>query len=72
VSQIVVDKVYMQTWYHQGELHRNNDKPAVIYANGDQEWYQHDNCHRDDDKPAVICINSSRCWFQNNIQYKHN
>ena len=27
-------------WYQNGEYHRDNDQPAIIYANGEKRWYQ--------------------------------
>jgi len=26
-------------WYKNGKLHRDNDKPAIIWNNGDMSWY---------------------------------
>ena len=28
------------SWYQEGNLHRDGDQPAVIYATGTQYWYQ--------------------------------
>ncbi len=54
-----------RTWYlFCGRLHRNNDLPAVIRANGTQEWRQHGKVHRDNDLPAIICTNGSQEWHQ--------
>ena len=39
-----MDKQY---WFQNGKLHRDNDLPAVVYANGDQIWYQNGKRHRD-------------------------
>src|SRR5271170_6044899 len=36
------------------KLHRDNDLPAIIYANGTQWWYQRGVYHRDNDLPAII------------------
>src|SRR5690349_12346430 len=35
-----------------GQLHRDNDLPAVIKANGTQKWYTRGQLHRDNDLPA--------------------
>ena len=37
-----------------GILHRDGDKPAVIYNDGTMFWYKEGKIHRDGDKPAVI------------------
>lgn len=47
-----------------GRLHRNDDKPAVIYASGGRDWYQDGKLHRDGDKPAIITSGGSRWWYQ--------
>lgn len=52
-------------WYHNGELHRNDDKPAVICVNFYQEWYQHGKLHRDYDKPAFIGADGTLKWYIN-------
>ncbi len=38
----------------KGELHRDNDMPTIIDANGNQLWYQNGKRHRDNDMPAII------------------
>lgn len=55
-----------------GRIHRADDKPAVIYANGGQEWYQHGKLHRDDDKPAIIYSNGSQEWYQHGELHRAN
>jgi len=27
------------SWYKNGDYHRDNNKPAIIYYNGDMEWH---------------------------------
>jgi hypothetical protein len=44
----------MKLWYHNGKLHRDNDKPAVEHENDSREWYFNNMRHRDNDQPAVI------------------
>ena len=36
-----------QEWYINGQLHRDNDQPALISAEGTQMWVIHDKPHRD-------------------------
>ena len=49
-----------QEWRNEaGQLHRDNDLPAVIkyHENGEieyQAWYLNGEAHRDNDKPAEI------------------
>src|SRR5436190_20529519 len=37
-----------------GLTHRDDDQPAVIWANGEEWWYQNGKRHRDGDQPAII------------------
>ena len=48
-----------------GNFHRENDLPAVIYSNGSKEWYKNGKVHRDNDMPAVIYTNNSKFWYKN-------
>lgn len=41
-------------WYHRGLLHRDNDEPAMINADGTLVWLKNGLIHRDGDKPAVV------------------
>lgn len=47
-----------------GSLHRDNDLPAKIFANGDQEWYQNGRQHRDGDLPAGIDVDGCKYWYK--------
>jgi hypothetical protein len=53
-----------QEWYKDDKRHREGDKPAIIYANGNgaQEWYRDGKRHREGDKPAIIYANGTQCW----------
>jgi antitoxin component YwqK of YwqJK toxin-antitoxin module len=44
-------------WYQNGKLHRDDDKPAVIFADGTKLWYQNGKLHRDNDKQSINCRN---------------
>jgi len=48
-----------------GQLHRDNDKPAVEWASGSKEWWINGKWHRDNDKPAVEWSNGSKLWCVN-------
>jgi hypothetical protein len=55
-----------QRWYNkENQLHSFNDKPAIVFANGDQYWYQNGLRHRDNDKPAVVYANGIQYWYKN-------
>ena len=55
-----------QRWYQNGQRHRDGDRPAVIWADGNQEWYQNGRLHRDGDRPAILWA-GGRQWYQNGV-----
>jgi len=55
-----------------GQLHRDNDKPAVISDNGTQYWYKEGQLHRDHDKPAVIYANGTQEWYKEGKCHREN
>lgn len=57
-------------WYQQGELHRDEDKPAII--SGDiKEWYQRGERHRDVDKgPALYTGPDYYEWWEHGKRAK--
>ncbi len=59
-------------YYKNGLLHRDNDLPAIIEANGTKQWYQNGLKHRDNDLPAMIYSDGSKCWFQNDLLHREN
>jgi len=51
----IISEYGTQRWYNKaGELHRENDLPAVIYKDGHVSWWKNGEVHRDNDMPAVI------------------
>ena len=48
-----------------GDLHRDNDLPASVFTNGDQEWFSHGFRHRGGGLPAVVYIDSLYVWWEN-------
>ena len=57
-------------WFNEeGQLHRDNDLPAVIYADGSQFWYKNGELHRDNDLPAFIWADGSQYWWKNGRRY---
>jgi len=51
--------------YKHGERHRDNDLPAIVWANGTKCWFQNGKCHRDNDLPAIVYANGEKRWYQN-------
>jgi hypothetical protein len=50
-------------WWVNGKQHRDNDKPAVTYADGGKEWWVNNMRHRNNGNPAVIYSNGSQEWW---------
>jgi hypothetical protein len=49
--------------YRNNKLHSFDDKPALIFADGDMYWCKHDKLHRNHDRPAVIYRDGRREWY---------
>ena len=59
-------------WTIFGKRHSFDDRPAIIYSNGDQSWYRNNKLHRDNDQPAVIYADGTQKWYQNNKLHRDN
>ena len=66
--QTIVTATGTQITLLHGLKHSFDDKPAVIYANGQLEWYQHGKRHRDPG-PAVIC-DWYQAWYLNGLRHR--
>ena len=67
----IVDSAGTQRWRNkQGQRHRTDGLPAVIYASGRQEWWANGQRHRTDGLPAVIHPNGHRTWWVNGQLYR--
>lgn len=61
-----------QGWFQNGKLHRDDDLPAIVNANGSNQWYQNGKLHRDNDLPAIVWENGSNEWFRHGRRYRKN
>jgi len=62
----IIDKYGNQRWRNKdGQLHRDNDMPAVITKSGGKYWYINGEQHRDNDLPAVIFADGTKYWYKN-------
>jgi hypothetical protein len=52
-------------WYKNGKLHRDNDKPAIIYSDETMEWWRNNLRHRGKNLPAVIWNDGDMEWWSN-------
>lgn len=57
-------------WWVRGLLHRDNDKPAIIYKNGEKRWYTNGKLHRANNKPAVYIPHQIQFW-ENGVRLNH-
>ena len=69
IEEHKIDEYGDQEWYKNGELHRDNDLPAVITSSGWHKWYQNDVLHRDNNLPAAIRPNGFKEWYKNDVKY---
>jgi hypothetical protein len=61
--KVTIDDKGTQRWYNEdGQLHRENDKPALVYKNGNQFWFKNGKRHRENG-PAVIYHNGDQYWY---------
>lgn len=56
-------------WYKDGELHRENDLPAIEGGKGGKAWYQHGKLHRIG-KPAIQFPDASEEWWINGLLHR--
>jgi len=52
-------------WYKEGKVHRDDDLPAKIYANGTQVWYQRGEVMRSGFAPDWITGSGKMLWHKN-------
>ena len=43
----IIEEEGTKRWYYNGQLHRDNDQPAVIKSDGTQIWWKNNQIHRD-------------------------
>jgi len=62
----IIDAFGIQRWFNKaGELHRENDLPAIIFENGSKFWYKNGERHRENDLPAIIWNYGRKVWYKN-------
>jgi hypothetical protein len=54
-----------------GQLHRDDDLPAVIRANGSKSWCRNGKRHRDNG-PAIIEENGTQEWYRDGKRHRDN
>jgi len=62
----IISKYGTQCWYNKdGQFHRENDLPAIIFKSGKKQWCKNGKLHRENDMPAVIFEDGSKSWWIN-------
>jgi len=61
-----------KVWYYNGQIHRNEDLPAIICANGDKMWYRYGKLHRDNELPAIVYYKGNMKWYNDGKRYYPN
>lgn len=58
-------------WYKHGQIHRDNDLPAMVNKEDKhyQVWAQNDYVHRDDGKPALLSRESWK-WYNRGLLHR--
>jgi len=54
------------------QTHRDNDLPAVIFSDGNQQWWVNGKLHRDNDLPAAIFADGTQQWRVNGKLHRDN
>ena len=67
MSNPVIDQNGNKFWYNkEGQRHRDNDLPAIEWANGDKFWYQNGKLHRENG-PAIEYANGIKEYWINGV-----
>lgn len=78
ISQKLIEKksinenIYGEWRNDLGELHRENDLPALTRSDGTKQWWNNGKLHRDNDKPAIIHSNGIKEWWFNGRPFRKN
>jgi protein associated with RNAse G/E len=69
---VKINRKGTESWYNEdGLLHREDDKPAIIYHNGDKCWCRNGKLHRDGDKPAeVLNTIKVKTWYRDGQRHR--
>lgn len=51
----------------KGELHNENDEPAIVYPDGFQAWYKNDKLYREGNKPVAIYADGTKLFKKKEI-----
>jgi hypothetical protein len=72
IKPIKNENEYSEWKNEQGELHRENDLPALTRLDGTKQWWINGKLHRENDKPAIIRSNGVKEWWFNGKPFRKN
>ena len=58
-------------WYRDGNLHRDADRPAIVWFNGSFEWWVAGELHRDGGHPAVVQADGTEQYWVRGELVRH-
>jgi hypothetical protein len=59
-----IDFYTTKRWYNvKGKLHRDNDLPAIVYADGTKWWFVNGKMHRLGGLPALEYVFGIKQWY---------
>jgi phage pi2 protein 07 len=64
----LIDKDGDVVYYQNGEVHRDNDLPAIVHADGTKQWQKNGKLHRENG-PALIFPDGEGNWYLNQKLY---
>lgn len=67
--EIIENKNVNKMYLRDGMIHRDDDKPARKYANGDRKYYTNGKLDRVNG-PAIVMSSGCREWYQNGLLYR--
>ena len=73
VSSCNIDEYGNKHWrLPNGDLHRENNLPAVERTDGTKKWFINGKLHRENDLPAIEYADGDKCWYVNGLHHRVN
>lgn len=72
VEYIFSNGEWCKKWYYRDQLHRENNRPAIKWSDGDKSWWYKGQRHRENDKPALRWANGEESWWYHGQRHREN
>jgi hypothetical protein len=67
----ILDIFSIKTRYNtKNKIYRDNDLPAIEYADDGKQFWVNGKLHRDNDLPAIITSNKNKHWYVNIMRHR--